>query len=235
MILAVDCGNSRLKWGVYDVSGWRTQGTLPLDTLEQLAAIWSRLSRPTRIIAANVAGAQARAVIEAALRVFPVDAQWLTPRSQQCGVSNCYADPAQLGADRWAALIAVRHMHRGPALVINAGTATTIDLLSAEGVFRGGVILPGLELMKRSLAAGTSDLPLASGTFVEEPRNTTDAIESGALQAHAGAIERMFARLPAGGVSFLSGGAALKIAGRLTMPVKVVENLVLEGLVRVAT
>jgi len=269
LILALDCGNTRLKWGLHDGGGWRAQGTAPLGGnphsdrgvndparglhdpargvnepargvnepargLAQLAAAWARLPRPNRIIVANVAGAGARAVIEAALAGMAAAPHWLTPRANQCGVSNGYLDPAQLGADRWAALIAARHMHGGPALVINAGTATTIDVLSGEGVFRGGVILPGLDLMKRSLAAGTADLPLTSGSFTEEPRNTADAIESGALQAHAGAIERMYARLPAGGVCFLSGGAALKIAGRLAVPVRVIENLVLEGLVRIA-
>ncbi|MSQ71847.1 MAG: type III pantothenate kinase [Betaproteobacteria bacterium] len=220
------------RGGVDPASG----GMDPASGMAQLPAVWARLVKPSRIIVASVAGAAARAAIEAALQGLPVAAQWLTPRASQCGVSNSYADPAQLGADRWAALIAARHLHTGPGLVVNAGTATTIDVLSAEGVFSGGVILPGLDLMKRSLAAGTAGLPLASGSFAEEPRTTADAIESGALQAHAGAIERMFTRLPKGGlggVCFLSGGSALKIAGRLTIPVRVIENLVLEGLVRI--
>ncbi len=107
------------------------------------------------------------------------------------GVVNGYDNPAQLGADRWAALIGARGLHAGPALVVMAGTATTVDCLDAQGVFRGGLILPGLDLMRRSLARNTAGLPEACGGYRVLPTNTDDAIVSGCIAATVGAIERM--------------------------------------------
>jgi type III pantothenate kinase len=244
VILAIDSGNTRLKWGLHPgwgvaasrgaESSWESQGALPAGELHELQAEWSSLPQPRAIVVSNVAGPSAREAIERALRRFDAPADWVLARASQCGVTSAYAAPQQLGSDRWAALIGARRLHQGPCLVVNAGTATTIDLLAASGLFRGGAIIPGLELMKRSLAEGTAGLALARGEFSEEPRNTADAIETGCLQAQAGAIERMYAKLDAGGVCLLSGGAALRIAARLGIPVRVVENLALEGLVRIA-
>ncbi len=239
MILAIDCGNTRVKWGLHagtpqGAAVWSKLGTVPMDQIGRLGAEWNALAQPQAIAIANVAGAGAGDALRNALRRFEAEPEWVVARESQCGVNNAYADPAQLGADRWAALIGARHLHAGPSLVVSAGTATTVDLLAASGLFRGGVILPGIELMKESLAARTAGLALGRGEFAEEPRNTADAIESGCLHAQAGAIERMFARLEPGGVCLVSGGAALRIAGRLSIPVRVVENLALEGLVRIA-
>src|SRR5205085_12624801 len=130
-------------------------------------------------------------------------------------VTNRY-DTLQPGADRWAALLGAWHRQRGACLVVGAGTATTADLLSTRGEFRGGIIFPGLELMKRSLAENTTRLPFAEGAWAEEPRNTADAIETGVLQAQAGAIERMYAQLTrvegSSAACLISGGAAARIA-----------------------
>ena len=117
-----------------------------------------------------------------------------------------------------------------------AGTATTVDLLAADGEFEGGLILPGLALMRRSLASDTSDLPFAEGHHVDRPRRTEDAIVSGCVEAQAGAIERMFARIDQNQrpVCLMSGGAADAIAATLALPCRRVENLVLEGLARIA-
>jgi type III pantothenate kinase len=237
VILAVDCGNTRIKWGLHSGSvdaGWRQQGTLLLASIDKLNAEWASLPAPRAVVIANVAGAKARDALSAALERFAPEPVWVVARQSQCGVTNAYDDPAQLGADRWSALIGARQAHAGASLVVNAGTATTVDLLSASGLFRGGVILPGLELMKQSLAAGTAGLPLGRGEFTEEPRSTADAIETGCLLAQAGAIEQMYRRLEPGALCLLSGGAALRIAARLAIPVRVAENIVLDGLVRIA-
>ena len=169
------------------------------------------------------------------LKKFRVASRWIASSAAQCGVINTYADPARLGADRWAALIAARALHAGDCLVVMAGTATTIDVLSGNGEFRGGLILPGERLMKQALAERTAGLPLARGVVTDTPRDTGDAIETGCFFAQLGAIERMFARLSGDGICLLSGGAAGRMAEHLNIPVRVVDNLVLEGLVRIAT
>jgi type III pantothenate kinase len=123
------------------------------------------------------------------------------------------------------------------AIVINAGTAVTIDALDADGRFLGGLILPGLRLMLRALAENTSALRMAPGSFTPFPDNTPDALYSGAVQAVTGAIEQMRARLASADRPvrcFLAGGAAPEIAPHLTGAVEVVDNLVLEGVLALA-
>lgn len=235
MILAVDCGNSRLKWGLHDQSGWIKTGSVPLSGLANLKNTWKKGPAADQIVVANVAGQSARRRLENVLSRLAAVPIWVTAQRRQCGVTNSYGKPAQLGADRWAALIGAWSMLRGPCLVVAAGTATTVDTLRSDGTFAGGRILPGLELMKRSLANNTAGLSLARGRFSDTPRNTADAIESGCLLAQAGAIERAFAEMEPGATCVLAGGAAGRIAPHLSVPVRVANNLVLEGLARIAS
>ncbi len=235
-LLCLDCGNTRLKWGLNQNGRWLERGILPLTGIRLLPEALSALPHPGRMIACNVAGGQAGEAIEAVAEALGVPLSWAVSRAEQCGVMNSYDTPSCLGADRWAALIGARNLHRGACLVVNAGTATTIDVLDAGGVFRGGLILPGIDLMRAALAGNTAQLPLADGLFSALPRNTADAIVSGSLQATAGAIERMYEQLGgrAGALCLLSGGAAENLAPLLDIPLLCIDNLVLEGLVRLA-
>ncbi|HYS75652.1 MAG TPA: type III pantothenate kinase, partial [Burkholderiales bacterium] len=193
-----------------------------------------RIAAADKVIVANVAGRSARKWLESFFARRSLIPTWVEAKRRQCGVTNGYGKPAQLGADRWAALIGAWSILRGPCLVVTAGTATTADVLKGDGTFAGGAIFPGLELMKRSLADRTAGLPLARGRFSIPPRNTADAIETGCLLAQAGAIERMFAAMEPGAACLLAGGAAGRIARHLSIPARLVDNLVLEGLVRIA-
>lgn len=235
-ILAIDCGNTRIKWGLRDPqsTAWDMQDVVTLADVAQLDASWSAMPAPDRIVISNVAGEPVRQAVSELLRRFRVEPVWIRSQASQCGVTNLYDDPGQLGCDRWAALIGAWHLQRGPCLVVNAGTATTADLLSGTGEFRGGVIFPGLDLMKRALASNTAGLPLAAGRYADAPRCTADAIETGCMQAQAGAIGRMYALLEPGAVCLLSGGAAARVQPLLAdIPVRAVDNLALEGLVRI--
>ena len=233
MILAIDCGNSRVKWGVHDGAGWAKSGAVPLAGLSRLKNAWKKIPSTEKIVVANVAGPAVRKRLEAVV-ARRGSAIWVKAKRSECGVTNGYGKPERLGADRWAALIAARSIVRGACLVVVAGTATTIDALRGDGTFAGGLIIPGLELMKRSLAQSTAGLPLAKGHFSDAPRNTADAIESGCVLAQAGAIERAFAAMGPGASCILAGGSAEPIADRLRIRARLVDNLVLEGLVRIA-
>lgn len=230
MILCLDAGNSRLKYGLFDGDGWRKQGALSHKDFDALLA--ELPAKPTRIVACNVAGEAVRLRIEALAGRLNLPLDWLTSSAAACGVSNGYDNPAQLGADRWAALIAARALHEGPCVAVMAGTATTIDALDGSGLFRGGLILPGLSLMRAALARNTADLPHAAGHYRPHPTNTDDAIVSGAIHATLGAIERMRAALGVETPCLLSGGAASELAPQLNAPDRLIDNLVLEGLVR---
>jgi len=232
MMLCIDCGNTRIKWGLHNGRQWLEQGALLLTEIDRLPGLFASLPLPAQVIACNVASDEVRDLVQAAVAALGLPLIWAVSRAQQCGVKNTYDDPAQLGADRWAALIGARHVHAGPCLVVNAGTATTVDVLDAEGVFQGGLILPGVSLMRTALSRDTARLPLAAGVFSPLPRNTADAIASGSLQATLGAIIRMFAQIAASpaAICLLSGGAAGALEPLLQAPLRRIDNLVLEGL-----
>jgi type III pantothenate kinase len=243
MILCLDCGNSRFKWGLAGPHGWVSQGNIPNQEIGTLALRdWQNLPRPARVIGVNVAGEALRVRVEAQLVRWRLSPEWIAAREEACGVFNRYARPSQLGPDRWAALIAVRarvveELFPSSCIVVNAGTALTVDALDATGVFRGGIILPGMNMMLQALSENTAALKAPPGRYHDFPINTADALYSGVVQALAGAIEQMRARL--GGDEarprvVMSGGAATEIAPHLTAPVEVVDNLVLEGVLALA-
>jgi len=242
MILVLDCGHSRLAWGLSGPYGWAAQGTVANQDIGTLALRnWQNLQRPMRVVGINVAGEATRVRVEAQLTRWRMMPQWLIASEGACGVSNRYALPSQLGADRWAALVAARaravqELFPSPCVVVNARTAITVDALDSDGVFRGGVVLPGLNLMLQALASNTS-LKIPPGRYEDFPINNADAMMSGAVQAVCGAIEQMRGRLAGeGGTAqcIVGGGAAGEIAPHLTPPVEVVDNLVLEGALALA-
>jgi type III pantothenate kinase len=243
MILVLDSGNSRLKWGLYGPHGWQIQGVVPNQELAKLALRdWQNLQRPSRVIGVNVAGEAARVRVEGQIARWRIPVEWLTASAEAAGVVNRYAIPSQLGADRWASLVAARkraiegEASPPPCVVINAGTAITVDALDADGVFRGGLILPGMTLMLQSLADRTAGLKVAPGRFDDFPISTPDALYSGAVHAICGAIELMRWKLRQDRdvKCFLAGGAAHEVARHLAPPVEVVDNLVLEGVLVLA-
>jgi type III pantothenate kinase len=242
-ILALDAGNSRVKWGLYSPPHWVTLGATPNAEIGTLALRdWQNLPRPARVVGVNVAGEGVRLRIEALLTRWRLVPEWLFSTAKAAGVVNSYANPEQLGADRWAALVAARSRVSAagsppPAIVINAGTAVTIDALDSDGVFRGGFILPGLRLMLQALADNTAALKVAPGQHRDYPTNTPDALYSGAVSAICGAIDTMRGRLRQGDRSVacvISGGAAAEIAPHVPGGAEIVEHLVLDGVLVLA-
>jgi type III pantothenate kinase len=241
MILAIDAGNSRVKWGWHDGKGWTSVATV---SLVEFAAASDHVNPfsvthadPQRIIISNVAGDGAHHLLVNWTSIFDAEPIWLRAEAKRCGVINQYERPEQLGPDRWAALIAARAVHNGPCLVVNSGTATTVDMLTADGVFRGGAILPGVELMRFVLHEHTGRLPIQEGGYRDAPRNTMDAIETGCRHAQAGAVERMyrvFRELELNPLCIVAGGAGRVLVDQLSMPRRYIENLVLDGLVHIA-
>lgn len=248
MILAIDAGNSRIKWAVAAdtrVSAvWEAEGVLPNAELPQTAVpdAWRQC---TRTIISNVAGAEVAQQLAAMLQALGIPAHWAAATAHACNVHNSYADPRQLGSDRWAAAVAAWQLYKAPCVIASAGTALTVDALGAapeggQGVFLGGLIVPGLHLMRHSLANGTASLPAEGGSWQDFPDNTCDALHSGALSAMAGAILLMLQKLQQreGMVPhcILSGGDAALLAQALQKQADlaqrcvIVDNLVLHGL-----
>jgi type III pantothenate kinase len=244
-ILVIDVGNSRMKWAMRGPSGWTARGAVANQDIGSLAVRdWQTLERPARAVGVNVAGEAARVRVEGQLARWRLPVEWLAATAEAGGVRNRYEVPSQLGPDRWASLVAARRravaanesVPRG-CIVANVGTAVTIDALDGDGVFHGGLILPGIELMLRALADNTAGLRTPPGAFNEYPTPTADALFSGAVQAASGAIEQMRRRVRGHGpevTCYLAGGSAPVIAPHLAAPVEVVENLVLEGVLVLA-
>ncbi len=239
MLLLIDAGNTRIKWALVEpgapLGAWSETGAVSHAQLNYLPACWQG-REVTHAVVANVAGAKLRDQLQLMLPTTTID--WFASLAQLDGMRNGYRNPGQLGCDRFAAALGARALEPGKDLVVaTCGTATTIDAVSADGRFLGGMILPGLGLMAASLAKNTAQLPqvtpgraLAAG-FAD---NTDDAILAGCLSAQAGAIERACAQLKAG-ACIVSGGAAPYIAPVLTVAHRMVDNIVLIGLQRAAT
>lgn len=246
--LAIDVGNTRLKWALYDA--WRpgaallAQGVEFLDHIETLAeGTWAALPLPERMLGCIVAGEAVRKRVEAQMEIWDVSAQWVIASAAEAGIRNGYDHPTRLGADRWVAMVGARHytLAQGPArplVVVMIGTAVTVDALDADGRFLGGFILPGHGIMLRALESGTAGLHVPTGEVREFPTNTSDALTSGGTYAIAGAIERMVQHVRQhSGVEprcIMTGGAGWKMAPSMSVPFELVDNLIFEGLLELA-
>lgn len=243
-ILAIDAGNTRVKWGLFDATGRLAGHGACLNT--ELAGL--RFPGAERVVISNVAGSTVEAQLKTLLANH-ADTHWVTSQTEACGIKNSYLQPEKLGTDRWAALIAAWHIKQAPCVVVNAGTAVTIDALE-NATFIGGVIMPGMDLMQQSLYLGTAQLPIQN---VREKvdisifaKSTNDAIYAGTLYAIVGAITQMMMELQkkTGQTPWLlmSGGNAAVIHKQLTQHdtrhditdvtnlAIIVDNLVLQGL-----
>jgi type III pantothenate kinase len=242
-ILAIDVGNTRTKWGVFDAAGeLKAHGALAtdgLDTLEESPA-WAGAER---VVISNVAGSKAKQSLDRLLQ--RKQRHYVQASSFSCGVRNEYQNPAQLGSDRWAALIAAWHHYREPAVVVSVGTAVTIDALGSDsdsgiGVFLGGFILPGLHLMQQSIADKAPGVKIGEGSLQVFPRNTGDALYNGSINAIVGAIHALENRLQAKENALpkivIAGGDAeaihelLALDSALVKRLAIADNLVLQGL-----
>jgi type III pantothenate kinase len=240
-LLAIDVGNTRLKWAFYEGREMRAHANLltaDAVDIQTLAREWQTL-QPTEAIVSNVAGAAVAEAIKIALAKKNIEPRFISSAPSQCGVTNNYENPHQLGTDRWAALIGAHQTSPVSAkIVVMAGTALTIDALSADGHFLGGIIVPGLGVMRQALHLRTAQLPNEIGQFEIFPTNTLNAIASGAIDACVGAISRMRARLSEHNASkvtvIASGGALSLLAPHAPFPLTIHENLVLEGLTHIA-
>ena len=229
--LAIDIGNTRLKWGLYAAphpgAPLLAQGAAFLETIDTLAeGDWRRLPHPGSMLGCIVAGEAVKRRVEEQLELWDLEPRWVVPSAHAGGVVNGYEHPNRLGADRWVALVGARRRVEAlgpprPALVVMVGTAVTVDALDAGGRFIGGLILPGFGLMLRALEMGTAGLKAPTGEAVDFPTNTSDALMSGGSDAIAGAVERMHHKLvercgqeP---LLLMTGGAAVKLSPLTTL------------------
>jgi len=237
MNLLVDLGNTRLKWAI--ARGPVVQPGQALlhgqqgDIREALCSQWQNLPRPARAAIASVASADLLEQVRCTIHLLWPGLEVIQPQPQAHahGVSNAYRQPEKLGVDRWLTLLAVRRYHHLPACVVDCGTAITIDMLNAQGRHLGGMIAPGLTLMRKSLIQGTEALHSFQDEFTVGLANSTEvAICNGALFAAVGLLEAVIDRQRQEMLLLLTGGDARYIAGNTNLAFVIEPDLVLQGL-----
>ncbi len=242
MDLLVDLGNSRLKWALSVPGKWTTGAArhAAQDLTALLDGVWAKFEKPNRILVASVAADSTRtALVDWCRRRWALEPVAIRAQAEQLGVKHCYAQPETFGADRWAALLAVRGMTPSNACVVDCGTAVTVDALAANGEFRGGAIFPGLRLLRESLVHGTGGIRAVEGrTDSALGCSTADAVAGGTQHGLVGAVALLVAEQIAalGGEAevFLTGGDAPLLRAHLKPPVRELPDLVLRGLARIA-
>jgi type III pantothenate kinase len=234
LVLDLDIGNSYTKWRLSGLSG----GCLKNADIQQLKSLI--VTRPGRIRAACVAGETCKLELAEVLRRHFEREPEFAISSQSCaGVYNGYQRPETLGIDRWLAGLAMWNQSKGEAcLIIDAGSALTIDTIDNKGMFKGGYIIPGLVMMQRSLIESTGRVICGVEGGIREgfesiPTNTAQAVQWGAsfaVSATVGkSLEVFLQRWPHGKVA-ITGGDGAGVAAVLNRVKDYRPDLVLDGL-----
>ena len=247
--LALDVGNTRLKWAQYESPAAGATllgyGAVFLENIHKLAeGEWSDLPAPSKILGCIVAGDAVKRRVVEQMDLWDVTPHWVVSSPAEAGLTNGYDHPTRLGADRWVAMIGAHHrlLRRGikkPCVVVMVGTAVTVEAIDASGKFLGGIILPGHGIMLRALESGTAGLHVPTGEVRDFPTNTSDALTSGGTFAIAGAVQRMMENVTnhCGEIPecIMTGGAGWKMAPSMCVKHELVDSLIFDGLLEVAS
>lgn len=247
MILVIDVGNTRLKWAWLTSTGLSDQQAIVHREAKPgiwTAALFESGQRPSRVLVSNVAGpAMAKTLTQLAKKRFHIAVEFVTAGREFQGLTNGYLDPSLLGADRWLALIGAWTRVRSALCVVDAGTAVKVDSIDATGQHLGGLIAPGIHMMREALMNKTSDIakavehstPSLAGVLAN---NTIGAVSRGAVFALAGMADRAAEVIEQStGVKpklFITGGDAGMITGTMRSHGEIVPDLVLQGLAVIA-
>lgn len=239
MILLIDIGNSQLKWLSYDGKQLSSLSRYPYKQDLSLDQCFHDVkSTPEQIYFISVASAAINEVLaQYCMLRWGIEAKRLVTGRECCGVTNGYKQPESLGVDRWVAMVGAYRQYQSSVAVFDFGTASTLDVLDSHGVHRGGAIIPGLDMMRQCLVAGTTQI-----TGSEQIAHTTsfglttaDCIEYGTKEASAAFIERMEAQArqlvgePLTVV--ISGGAGRELVDIISSEAVYEEKLVFLGMV----
>lgn len=231
-ILLIDLGNSAGKWLLLDAGGAERRGVLHGPPLaEQLAGC----AKDVSALCASVASAAVEEALAAELKALGVAVWFARTPAALGGLKNAYREPEKLGVDRWLAMLAAHQLSSTGVCVVDAGSALTIDFVTADGQHTGGFIIPGQRLMERALVSDTAKVRFDS---IAEPGlspgcSTAEAVAHGILLAQCGAIELALRQAPFDAddaVTYICGGGAGAIAPRLSVRAVRRPDLVFEGL-----
>ena len=236
MILLVDIGNTRLKWAQWQCGelcgiGAMLHGSGDIKT--ELRKTWATWPEPKILRLACVSSpAIKQLLIELVQQLWPkVVIQEVRSEQYAKGLTNAYAAPEKLGVDRWFAMIGAFHYYAAPFCLVDCGTAITLDVVDASGQHLGGMIMPGLTLMKQALSKGTADLGVCAQAHPQGLAKYTEAaIYNGNLAAVRGFIEAGKVEYGYSVPLILTGGDAVFVASALALDAIVDSDLVFKGL-----
>lgn len=239
MMLLLDIGNSRVKWGLTRGANLYGFGACPGNDRQRLLAELQKLHKPEAVYFISVADKEFNHWLTELLNEYwnlrPVE---LYPEKRCCGVLSGYRHPSKLGVDRWAALIASRQLFKGPLCVVDCGSAMTIDAMDGDGRHLGGYIMPGLAMQQRLLKQHTAAIGESGYDVAVEGwgRDTKECLSEGAMQSMVALIERsaiQHAKQMNSKVELvLTGGDAARLQPRLMMDAILEPHLVLKGLLQ---
>jgi len=239
MNLLVDMGNTSVKWCCGNrTSEFRTAAFSGLIDVDFFRTIWSGLDPVAAIWVSAVGSSTWLQQLQRYAQIRNIPVLQVHSTASFGLMRNAYKPPESLGADRWLAAIAAWHLFRKAVIVVDAGTAVTVDAVTAAGVFIGGVILPGRALCQQALVRGTAALELTAADVDTFPDATSAAIHRGALCAVVGGIQAAItcaeSALAEPSQVVICGGDSAGLYKNMASPWQRIPDLVLQGLLRVA-
>ena len=239
MILYADIGNSRVKL-IQDNNGFGNESAFLYNQdsfKELLAAKLTTFPLPEDILVSNVAGSEiAHIFTENCKAIWSKIPEYLMVSRESCGVNTTYKNIEQLGVDRWMAIIAAWQKYRCNLCVFDCGSAVTADVVSANGIHYGGYILPGQNMMVRTLAQNTGKISYSDpGKISGIPgQSTEECITNGTILAVSSFIESTFNTFKQDNNDpsrcVITGGGAESILGQLSVNYDLEPLLVFEGM-----
>lgn len=238
--LLIDAGNTRIKWTLTSSAGFvsgasRSIKSLNADVLDQF---FESIGPLNGVALSNVAGSEVEALIaEYVARRWNVALLVACPQASGGGVISGYENPAALGVDRWLGLLAARSRGHLPVLVVDLGSACTLDMLDQTGRHLGGYILPGVVAMGDALIRGTQGIHQIGGRgapFTEPGCDTSTGSAAGVWIALVGAVDRALGvleeRTKSSASLLLTGGDADALGSLIKRPFDLAPHLIFEGL-----
>lgn len=223
MILEVDIGNSSIKWRLRNGVELLLSGRYEHDGSPDYTCVFASLeSRPEKVFVVSVIRKEQKRLSAWSVSNWHQEPVFASVSQCCAGVSNAYKDVSQMGPDRWVAMVAAFNLYSRPCLVVDSGSATTVDLLLASGAHLGGYIVPGFHLMREALFRDTDRVKLAAIDYDEPPiagRSTEAAVASGLQLMQLGLVDTALFELLAAGahqpVVVLTGGGGERLANLL--------------------
>ena len=234
-MLWLDIGNSRLKW-LYGTASDEHGGALAYQQPDDLlsAPIWQAIPKGTPVWASSVANPAVRQAIETAKQTAEATVHWAKSEKERNGLHNSYQDVSRLGVDRWMVMLAAWRQQQKAFVVVDAGSAITVDYVDDRGLHLGGHIVPGLNLMTKALFSGTANVKFNALDWGEigPGKSTEQCVHHGVFAMAAGYLEFLLAQWPGARQAhwLITGGDALRLQSALSLDTEWRPNLVIEGL-----